>query len=143
MPTSSEGGMTIIETMIAMVVLSVGALSAISTLTKSTALDDDLKERSIALRAAMSKMESIVAYDYNDQIANLVAYWQLNANKDFTVDGLKPQTAPNGAVQPVGSIAFDNTDPQRIVATVTVNWVTRQGLARTLSLPRTVTEVVK
>jgi Tfp pilus assembly protein PilV len=134
--------MTILEVMIAMTVIAVGALSAVSTLTRSSALDSDLRERGVALRAAMSKMESVVAYDYNNQITNLVNYWTQAANSTFTVEGLANPVAANGASQPHGAIAFDTTDPQRIRVTVTVNWQTRQGQARSFSLPRTLTEVV-
>src|SRR5207247_2178886 len=61
-----EGGFTVVESMIAIGVLAVAAFSALATLNRSTALDETLRERSIALRAAMSKMESIAAYDYAD-----------------------------------------------------------------------------
>src|SRR4029079_522921 len=135
---AAESGMTLVEVMLALTVLAIGAFSALSTLTRAMALDDDLKERATALRAAMSKIESIVAYDYNNNINNLVNYWQQNANKDFTVEGLAPQTG----VPKQGGITWDTSDPARIVATVTIRWATRNGLARSLALRVTLTEVV-
>ena len=69
---SGESGMTLVEVMLAITVLAVGAFSALSTLTNAMALDEELKERATAMRAAMTKIESIVAYDYNDNINNLV-----------------------------------------------------------------------
>jgi len=128
--------MTIVEVMLAMTEITIGALSAISTLTQSSSLDGDLKERSIALRAAMSKVELIAAYDYNDKISNLVNYWQQPANSTFTVEGLAPPIV-GGLTTPHGSITFDTTDPLRLGVTVTVEWRTRQGQARTFTLPRT------
>lgn len=139
---SSQSGTTILEVMIGITVLAVGALAALSTLTSSSALDDDLKERSTAVRAAMSKMEAIAAYDYNDQITNLVNYWSLPANKDFQVDGIAPLPGAGGLPSPHGSISFNTADPDRIQVTVTVSWLTRHGNTRSFSLPRTMTEVV-
>jgi Tfp pilus assembly protein PilV len=134
--------MTIVEVTLAMTVITIGALSAISTLTQSSSLDGDLKERSIALRAAMSKVESIVAYDYNDKIINLVNYWQQPANSTFTVEGLAAPLVA-GLPAPHGSITFDNSDPLRLGVTVTIEWRTRQGQPRTFTLPRTLTEYAK
>jgi prepilin-type N-terminal cleavage/methylation domain-containing protein len=139
----AESGMTIVEVMIAMAVIAVGALSALSTLTGSSALDDELKERAVAVRAAMSKMESIAAYDYNNQITNLVNYWTATAQQTFSVEGLAAPVAQNGTALPHGSIAFNTADPNRIRVTVTVSWTTRQGQTKTLSLPRVFTEVIK
>ena len=65
-----DGGFTVVESMIAISVLAIAAFSALTTLTRSSSLDETLKERSVALRAAMSKMESIAAYDYADNITN-------------------------------------------------------------------------
>lgn len=135
---AGESGMTLVEVMLAITVLAVGAFSALSTLTNAMALDEELKERATAMRAAMSKIESIAAYDYNNNINNLVNYWNQAANKDFVVEGLKGQ---NGAAQP-GSITIDTTDPARIRIAVTIRWETRKGAQRVLSLPITLTEVV-
>ena len=139
---SAESGMTIVEVVLAMTVITIGALSAISTLSQSSALDGDLKERSIALRAAMSKVEVIAAYDYNNNINNLVTFWQQPANSTFTVEGLAAPLVA-GVPEPHGSIAIDTSIPFQIGITVTVNWRTRQGQARTLVLPRTLTEYIK
>jgi hypothetical protein len=125
--------------MIAVAVLAVGAFSALSTLTGSSALDEELKERSIALRAAMTRMESIVAYDYDDDIDNLVNYWTQQPNAAFTVEGL----GTPGPNVPHGSVAINSADPLRIVVTVTVNWWARGGQAKTLSLQHVMTEVVE
>lgn len=135
---AGESGMTLVEVMLAITVLAVGAFSALSTLTNAMALDEELKERATAMRAAMTKIESVVAYDYNNNINNLVTYWNQAANKDFVVEGLKLQ---NGAATQ-GSITIDSTDPARIRFTVTVRWETRSGANRSLSLPITLTEVV-
>lgn len=135
---AAEGGFTLIETMIAITVLAVAAFSALTTLTGSSKLDETLRERSIALRAAMTKMESIQAYDYADHITNLTSYWSQVANSTFTVEGLR-NPAGNG---PHGSITFNTADPLRIKVTVTVSWRTRFGEARTVSLPATMTEIV-
>jgi prepilin-type N-terminal cleavage/methylation domain-containing protein len=135
---AAESGMTLVEVMLAITVLAVGAFSALSTLTSAMALDEELKERGVAMRAAMTKIESIVAYDYNNNINNLVTYWNQGANNAFTVEGLKAQNgAPNH-----GGVTVDVSDPSRIRFTVTIRWQTRHNQARTLSLPVTLTEVV-
>src|SRR5215203_474195 len=54
-----QSGMTIVEVMLAMTVLAVGAFSALSTLTGAMALDEDLKERATAMRAAMFTVEGL------------------------------------------------------------------------------------
>jgi prepilin-type N-terminal cleavage/methylation domain-containing protein len=133
-----EGGFTVVESMIAIAVLAIAAFAALTTLTRSSSLDETLKERSLALRAAMSKMESIAAYDYSDDITNLVTYWSQSANKAFVVEGLR---APAGTANH-GAITINNADPLRIVFTVTISWLTRDGQARTLSLSETLTEII-
>jgi prepilin-type N-terminal cleavage/methylation domain-containing protein len=132
-----EGGFTVVESMIAISVLAIAAFSALTTLNRSTLLDENLRERSIALRAAMTRMESIAAYDYQDHIVNLTNYWSQAANSTFTVDGLRPPAAGSQ-----GTVTINNADPQRIVFTVTVSWRTRNGENRSLSLPQTFTEII-
>jgi len=134
---SGEGGFTIVEAMIAIAVLAVAAFSALTTLTSSSALDEDLKGRSVALRAAITQMESVMAYDYSDDIGNLVTFFTQPANSTFNVDGL---AAPAAGAQ--GAIVLDTTDPDRILVTVTVRWSTKTGAARALSLQHVMTEVV-
>lgn len=142
-----EAGMTLLELVIAVGVLSVGALATLGTMTTSAEVDEEMRERSIALRAAVSRLESIVAYDYDDDIQNLVTWAQLPANSSFTVDGLAPPEAAGGGPVLVanpthGTVTVDAADPDRIRFIVTVSWSGRRG-QRTLSVPTTVTEVLQ
>jgi type II secretory pathway pseudopilin PulG len=131
--------MSIVEALIAIAVLAVGAVSALTTMTGSRALDDEIRERSLAVRSAMTRMESVMGYDYDGDIDNLVNFWTQQPNAWFTVDGLAP---PAGGGQG-GAVAINTADPQRIVVTVTVNWTTRAGEARTLALQHVMTEVIE
>ncbi len=136
----AEAGITLVEAALALVVLTVATVSALGTLVASTSLDQELKERSIALRAAVSKMEAIVAYDYAGNIDSLINYWVQPSNATFTVAELRPQTDVGGTNLPQGVVTFDSTDHDRISVTVTIRWQGRRG-PRSLTLPMTLTEV--
>lgn len=126
-----------------MTVVAVGVLSALTSLTSSVALDEELAQRSVALRAAVSRMEAVLAYDYATGPEELVAYWSDPARSTFDVDGLRrPASEDGGEPPPCGAVSFDATDPVRIGVTVTVSWRSRGG-SRSLSLPTTITAVVK
>jgi Tfp pilus assembly protein PilV len=138
-PPSAESGLTIVEALIAVAVLAVGAFSTLTTLTSSSALDENLKERSLALRAVMSRMESVMAYDYDDDIDNLVNFWTQPANSTFAVEGLAgPAKNVDG-----GSVAVNTADPERIVVTVRVDWTSRSGEAKSLAIQHVMTEVIE
>lgn len=121
----------------------VGSLSALGMLAASANLDQEMRERSIALRAAFSKMEAITAYDYNDDLNNFIAHWTTAPFNTFAVAGLTPPAgvAP-GTTIPAGTVTVDSTDPLRVVVTVSVHWVGRKG-PRAYSIPTVVTEVKK
>lgn len=133
--------MTLVEVMIACVVITTGVLAALGTLATSTNLDAELAERSTALRAASTKMEAVLAYDYGTSIQNLATYWALPANATFTVDRLPASADDDGTTVPQGAVNVDATDPDRVAVTVTITWPARRG-TRTLSLPAFLTEVV-
>ncbi len=139
-PRRSDAGVTLVEVTIAIMVLTVATTSALSTLVASTVIDKELKERSVALRAAVSKMETVLAYDYAGNIDNLVSYWAQSSKATFAVAELRPTIGQTGQPDPQGSVAIDATDHNRIVITVTIRWLGTRG-ARTFALPMVVTEV--
>ncbi len=139
-----EAGMTLVEVTIAVAVLGIGALVSLSVMGSTAQVDEEMRERATALRAALTRVETVMAYDYGDDIQDLIDYWTQPANASFTVEGLAPPAAgvvdlPNEAPAH-GSIAVDATDPQRILVTVSVAWSGRRG-QRSLALPITLTEI--
>lgn len=131
----------------AMIVVSLGALTALSCLLTTNEVDVEVKERGIALRAAMSQMERVLSYDYQGDVQNLVTWATDPSIATFTVEDLKPagNAAGMGLVAQAngqGTVALDVTDPERILVTVTVNWQGRKG-PRSLSLPVTVSELAR
>jgi hypothetical protein len=104
-------------------------------------VDEELRERAVAHRAAVSRMEEALGYDYQGNIQNLLTWIQQPANATFTVEGLAPPAASGGGPAPApGTVAIDASDPLRVRITVTVSWSGRRGQRR-LELPMTVTEV--
>jgi Tfp pilus assembly protein PilV len=137
-----QRGISLVEVITACTVIVVGALAALGTLVSSVTLETELAQRAVALRAASTKMETILAYDYGDSISNLKTHWELQANQTFSIDGLPTNvTDKTGATAPQGSITLDVTDPERTSIVVTVTWTARNG-QRTLTLPTILTEVV-
>jgi len=139
-----------VEVTVAMIVVTLGALTALSCMVTTSEVDNELKERGIALRAAMSQMERILAYDYQGDVNNLVTWAATPSVASFTVDDLKPAgsavAASAGALGSSvgqGTVAVDTTDPDRISVTVTVAWQGRRGSARTLTLPVTLSELAQ
>lgn len=131
--------MTLVEVSIAVIVLAIGAIAAIGAMTASSEVDEEMRERATALRAAVTRLEGVLGYDYNGDIQTLLNWVALPGNASFTVEGLTAP-APGGAT-PHGTVAVDATDPERILVTVTVAWSGRRG-QRQLALPMTLTEVI-
>ena len=148
----SDHGLSLVETVAAMAVLAIASLGAVSSLLMTAGVDEALRERTIALRAATSRMESILAYDYGDDINNLVTHLAQPEETFFQVAGLSsPELTdlslaaqakvPLGETPQSGQVEVDATDPQRIRATIRVNWRSRSGEARSVNLPMTISAV--
>ncbi|MAG57969.1 MAG: hypothetical protein CMJ83_16920 [Planctomycetes bacterium] len=134
--------MTIIEVVVSLSIVTVGAMMALSCLVTTWATDGELRERAVALRAARSAIERVVAFDYDDDIQNLVAFYADPANNLFVIEDLVPAGIPDeGPAVGQGTITVDGTDPDRIVVTVAITWEGRRG-PRRLALPLTLTEVI-
>ncbi len=125
----ADHGLSLVETMVAMAVLAMASLGAVSSLLMTAGVDEALRERTIALRAATSRMESILAYDYGDDINNLVTHLAQPKETFFQVAGLSsPELTdlslaaqakvPAGETPQSGLVDVDATDPQRIRATI-------------------------
>jgi len=130
--------MTLIEVLVATALIGIGTLSALTTMVGSAALDEELRERSAAVRAATSRMSEVLAYDYGDDLDVFVAHWTGAAAATFDVDGLEPL-----AGQPsCGAVEVDDSDPERVIVTVAVRWRSRKG-DRSFEMPMVVTEIRK
>ena len=141
----SEAGFTLIEVVLALVVVSVGALVTFSTMTTTANVDEGLHERGIALRGILAAQERVLAWDYEGDIQQLVDHFSDPANATFEVEDLTPpeggMLAPGFPVEGgLGTIAWDASDSDRLVLTVTVAWQSRKG-PQSMSLPRIITEV--
>ena len=137
--------MALIESMLAMAVLSVAALAALGSMTQTSAYDDDVKERALALRAAQQALEEVTSYDWGTDFQNFIDHWSDESNTVFTVQGLEPPKAASTTYSAAtadnpGKIVIDAADPTRIKIAVTIRWWSR-GENRILQLPFTFGEV--
>ena len=148
-----QAGLSLIEVLTAMAVLAISLMGSISSLLGMASLDDSLRFRTTAVRAAVSKMEVILAYDHDGDITNLVNWLGQPDQAIFSVDELPaPDTEDlDPAIQGMmavgddpecGNILLDATDDQRIRIAINVNWRSRSGEARVFRLPMTISAVV-
>ncbi len=136
-----DGGFTLIEVLLSLTIMTAGALTLLSVMATTSENDEQNRQRATAVQAAYAQMEEVLAFDDDEDIDNFIAQWTNPANSTFTVGELQsPDVA--GAPAP-GTIVLDATDTERVLVTVTVRWQTRQGQARTVSLPFTKTETLK
>lgn len=151
---NAQRGMTLLEIMIAIVVLSVGAAVTLGTMTTTAKVDATMDQRAIALRAVCSQMERIRGYDYGTEFQDFIDHWSDPSNATFEVEGLHAPSSEYGGTKAggtvlqagargraSGSITVDASDASRVGVTVTVAWQGAHG-AETASLPMTFTGVI-
>jgi len=116
----AQEGFTLIEVIIAMILLSVGLLTLLSVTLGGMLQRETTREYDIARNAANAKVEEIRAQDFND----VAAY----NNTYFSVAGL---TAPTGWTSPgkivkiVGGVEYAGVNtsvPDLYEVTVTIRW---------------------
>ncbi|MGH7294607.1 MAG: type IV pilus modification PilV family protein, partial [Polyangiaceae bacterium] len=86
--TESERGFTILEVLIAAVVIAVGLLGLMSTISNSLQLSQTSRETQIATTAAQNKVEEI--RDLAQSTTTFAIVMTTFANQTFDVDGLAP-----------------------------------------------------
>lgn len=129
----AAAGFTLIEALIAMVVMAFG-LVALSTLQSRLARSADVsKQRTEAMRLAQEKMEGLRSFT---GIATGVVNWNgLASGSDslssYTVGG--SSTDSNTTFNRTWALAGTSTDPMR-AASVTISWTDRAGDAQSVAL---------
>ncbi|MEK7309195.1 MAG: prepilin-type N-terminal cleavage/methylation domain-containing protein [Planctomycetota bacterium] len=103
-------GFTLIEVIIAMILLTVGLMTLLSVTLGGMLQREVTREYDIARNAASAKIEEIRAQDFDDVAAYTGTY--------FAVVGL---TAPTGWTNP-GFISVNNTVSDLYDVTVTIRW---------------------
>ena len=112
-----QRGFTLLEVMIAMVVIAGALFAAISMIFHTSAAKETMREQEIAKEAASAKIEEIKAHAF-DQIVSTYN------GASFTVAGL---SAPTGVGKGLGSVAVDSTNANLYEVTVTIRWKGVQG----------------
>jgi len=114
----SPRGMTLVEIIIALAVIAVAILGAVSLVSFSMGQDHEAKERMQAMDAAKSVMERIQEASYDNIFTNFNGF-------AFDVGMLLP---PDGdADGRVGRVVVNNSDPELLDVQVFVEWRTLRG----------------
>ncbi|MBI3272242.1 MAG: hypothetical protein HYZ53_24845 [Planctomycetes bacterium] len=106
-PVSAASGFTLLEAMLAAVVILVALMGLASTMSYAARTDMVAGEHMSALNAGRAEMETIKATSFGALAA-------LN-NTNFTVAGMSGLT-------PVGQVLVNTTNPNLFDVTVTVTW---------------------
>jgi Tfp pilus assembly protein PilV len=109
-----ESGLTLIEIVLAMIILTVGILSIFSVIIPSMYLEQVSREFDIAKAAAANKLEEIRASDFD------TAYTTYN-NNYFQVREL---STPSGITN-TGLVSISNANPDLLDITVTITWASQ------------------
>jgi len=117
----NQKGFTLVEIALAMVILTVGILALLATITPSLYSEQTSREFDLAKTAAANKLEEIRGYDF----ATVYATYN---NTYFAVTGL---TAPATQTNP-GFINIDNSNPNLLDITVTITW--QSGIQKNTNL---------
>ena len=112
-------GFTILEVMIAMVVLVVGVFSTLSILTSALQQRAVSREYDIAKNAAVAKIEEIKAFTFSD----IYGTYEEGVDKYFDVPGLVTRADKTDE----GMIVIDNTNTDLLDISVCIYWRTRNG----------------
>lgn len=110
----SEGGLTLIELLAAMLILAFGAVAALSVLVEAQKSNNFARAKTMAVNAAEQQLESIFQLPPGDAVDR--------NNTTFAVGDL---VGPGG--NPPGLVTVDANQPHRI--TVTVTWQGQGALA--------------
>ena len=117
--------------------LAVAALIPLSTMATASRADTAVRQKGAAMRAGSAVMETVLAYDYGEDIDDFISHWSDAGNATFTA----PELAVLAGADAQAVVTIDATDKQRIGIQVNVAW-THAGESRQLVLPMIMTGVV-
>ena len=100
-----RAGMSLVEIMIAIAIVSLTLLAMLSLITSSARVQDDSSQRTLAYNVARQKVEEIRSGNFHEI---LTTYNSLSTQKTFKVDGLPagPFTLSDGTAGAQGKISF-------------------------------------
>lgn len=110
---AADGGMSLLEIIIAMAIVAIAVVGALSLVAFSTGTDQAAKERMIAMDNAKTVMEQIQNTAYDDIFTNFNGY-------AFDAGNLRPVDGDSD--NKVGRVVVDNTDPELLNIQVLVEW---------------------
>jgi prepilin-type N-terminal cleavage/methylation domain-containing protein len=116
--TRRQAGLTLIETIIALVVLSLVVLFSIFELVKTQAASHELDARRLARQAIVNEIERMHAEPFDSLAASLIG-------RTFFVEGLAPRAGgePHGEVE----VFLDEGDPDNPARATDTGWVDLNG----------------
>ncbi len=116
--TRGESGLSLVEVVFALAILGVAAMVLAAAISGSLRATSFARERSVALAAAETQMESILGLG-GASIADLIAY-------DGTLFAVA-DLCPVGAALNPGEVRIDVTEVPLVVVEVTVRWLGSGG----------------
>ena len=120
-PISRSRGLTLVETLIALIVMAFGLMAIVGFQLSLSRSADVAHQRTEAARLAQAKMEQLRAFQ------DMTAYGDLSAGSDV------PATASNTSYARSWTVSGDGADLQRMVH-VTLTWFDRAGAANSVAL---------
>lgn len=127
--------MGLLEVFIAILVIGIGATSALSSMLTAKTLDEELAQRDIALKAAVAQMERVL--NYANDLDLLMDVCSQPEFATFTVRDL----ARSGRGPGTGTVVVDRPVPSDVNIQVTVSWISPRG-PRSLAIPMFLTETL-
>lgn len=115
-------GITLIEALIALLVLSFGMLALVQVQGQLRYNADVAKQRSEAVRIAQESMESLRSFGRLAVTANFKSYAEIASSGPTTVTGITTNTAFS-----IENAVAESTDPSYKALTVTVRWTDRHN----------------
>jgi type IV pilus modification protein PilV len=124
-----EAGITLIEALIALLVLSLGMLALAQVQSMLRYNSDVAKQRSEAVRIAQANMESLRAFGRLTATTGFKSYAEVAASGPTQVTGITTNTTFS-----VTNAVTEVTSPQYKALTVSVTWTDRNGTAQSVSV---------
>ena len=109
-----QGGFSLLEVVVALAVISIALLAMLTMMLNTSNLKEVGRQRSLAMQAAMAKLEELKAQDFDTIVPN---YGPGGAQNSFDVDGLR-----DGNNDAQGVITIDDTNPDLLDLTIIVTW---------------------